>query len=150
MLCNTRAPRLKPWGWYTRGVFILLTVPGPPAGPTPCWRPMRQNGGSEVGPLHGNRPSGGFRRSHGLRAIRLPETIVMQITFSCQLISRLIVIQLNKSTVIVAKPSRPEAGSHFSKVQLPAWYLKEVSQQNLELLFNCIFCKNQLQAHKLQ
>ena len=39
-------------------------------------------------------------------------------------------MQLNKIAVIVAKLSRPEAGSHFSGVQLPAWYLKVVSQQN--------------------
>ena len=39
-------------------------------------------------------------------------------------------MQLNKIAVIVAKLSRPEAGSHFSGVQLPAWYFKVVSQQN--------------------
>ena len=41
-----------------------------------------------------------------------------------------VVMQLNKIAVVVAKQSRPEAGSHFSGVQLPAWYFKVVSQQN--------------------
>ena len=66
---DRKAPRQKPWGWSTRVVCSKPAGWKPPDGPTACGRSVRRNGGSEVGPLPGNRPPGGFRRFHGLRAI---------------------------------------------------------------------------------